>query len=162
MCLDGVACAAGRADRAAGQNVVREDQIGRKELPDGGGVAFDVALPFLGRELLEEARLLAFVAVEHEDRQRAFERRLHGAGAAEVVLLGVRLLRDHDDVMAGVAPFARERPRVDVRPGPAEQIPVPEQNPQVRQPPVTVTVTVTVTGTSTVPLSGAGTALPAG
>jgi hypothetical protein len=30
------------------------------------------------------------------------------------------------------APLARERPGVDVRPGAAEQVPVPEKNLQVR------------------------------
>jgi hypothetical protein len=40
----------------------------------------------------------------------------------------MRLLADHDDVMAGAAPFARDRTRVDVRSRSAEQIAVPEQN----------------------------------
>jgi hypothetical protein len=40
----------------------------------------------------------------------------------------VRLLREHDDLVPGAAPLARERARVDVRPGPAEQVPVPEDN----------------------------------
>ena len=40
----------------------------------------------------------------------------------------MRLLADHDDLVAGIAPFAGERPRVDVRSGPAEQIAVPEQD----------------------------------
>jgi hypothetical protein len=116
----------------------------------------------LRRELLEQARLVAFVAVEHEDRQRTVELGTHGRCPAEVVLLRVRLLRDDHDVVAGVAPFTRERACVDVRAGAPEEVAVPEQNPQVGQPPVTVTVTVTVTGTSTVPSSGTGTALPAG
>jgi hypothetical protein len=34
--------------------------------------------------------------------------------------------------VSGEAPLARERPGIDVRPGAAEQVPVPEENSQVR------------------------------
>ena len=46
--------------------------------------------------------------------------------------LGMLLLADHRYVVAGEAPLARERPGVDVRPGAAEQVPVPKKNSQVR------------------------------
>jgi hypothetical protein len=47
---------------------------------------------------------------------------------AEVVALRVSLLTDDRDVVPGEAPFARERTRVHVRAGSAEEVAVPEQN----------------------------------
>ena len=51
---------------------------------------------------------------------------------AEVVALRMPLLADDRHVVPGEAPLARERARVDVRARPAEQIPVPEQDPHGR------------------------------
>src|SRR5258705_7116442 len=47
-------------------------EIGRKLGPNGRGVGLDVALAFLGRQLLEQPRLEPLVAVEHEGRQDVF------------------------------------------------------------------------------------------
>ena len=65
---------------------------------------------------------------------RALAREWSAAGhddprAAEVVALGMPLLADDGDVVAGVAPLARERARVDVGARTAEQVAVPEQDP---------------------------------
>jgi len=108
--------------------VVREDEVGRQLGANGGRVQLDVAVALLLRQLGQELCLDALVAVEHEHRQDATDLGSHVSGTPEVVQLGVRLLREHDDLMPGAAPFARERARVDVRPGPAEQVPVPEDN----------------------------------
>ena len=126
--LDRVARAARRADRATQQHVVGEDEVGREQLPHGRRVLLDVSLPLLARQLLEQARLVALVAVEHERRQRTDQLRAHGFGGTEVVLLGVRLLGDDDHVVPGVAPLARERARVDIRAGAPEQVAVPEHD----------------------------------
>ena len=128
--LDRVAGAAGGGDRPAEQDVVREDEVGRQVSLQRFGVELDVALALLRREVREKARLEPLVAVEHEHRQDPADLGPDRVGAAQVVLLGPRLLREDDDVVAFEAPLARERPRVDVRPRPAEQVPVPEKNPQ--------------------------------
>ena len=82
---------------------------------------------------LVSARLEPFVAVEDEGRKQcARELRHDDVRAAEVIALRVPLLADDRDVVPREAPLARERPGVDIRPGAAEQVPVPEQNSQVR------------------------------
>src|SRR5436190_20563580 len=40
----------------------------------------------------------------------------------------MRLLAEDDDLVPGQAPLAGHRPRVHVRTGPTQQVPVPEQN----------------------------------
>ena len=77
----------------------------------------------------------AFVVVEHEDRQQPAGQLGHDdACAAEVVALRVPLLADDDDVVAEAAPLARERARVDVRAGAAEEVAVPEKDPHGGRP----------------------------
>src|SRR4051794_16593342 len=121
------------ADRRAEQDVVREDDVRRAELAQDRGVRLDVRVPLSRREIPEQPRLEPLVAVEDEDGQQAARQLGHDdPRAAEVVLLRVPLLADDRDVVAPEAPLARERPGVDVRPGAAEQVPVPEQNSQVR------------------------------
>jgi hypothetical protein len=55
--LDREAQAARGADRAAEEHVVREHEVGGRELAQHGRVRLDVALPLLGREVLEQPRL---------------------------------------------------------------------------------------------------------
>ena len=108
--------------------MVGEDEVGREFGPHGSGVQLDVALALARRQVGQQASVEPFVAVEHEHRQQAADLRPHVPRAAEVVLLGARLLREDDHLVPGAAPLARERTRVDVRPGPAEQVPVPEND----------------------------------
>ena len=83
-----------------------------------------------GGEVLQELGLEPLVAVDDEHRQQAARQLGHDdLRAAEVVLLGRALLADDDDVVALPAPLARERARVDVRAGAAEQVAVPEEDP---------------------------------
>ena len=58
------------ADRAAHQDVVREDEVGGQQLPQRGDVRLDVAAALLGGEVLEQPRLEPLVAVEHEHGQQ--------------------------------------------------------------------------------------------
>src|SRR4029453_8922633 len=73
--------------------------------------------------------LVALVAVEDEDGQQTTDVRPHNRCAAEVVALGVRLLAQHGDVVAGARPFPRKSTGVDVRARSSQQIPVPQQDP---------------------------------
>ncbi len=131
--LDPEAQPARCADRRAEQDMVREHEVRRRELAERRGVRLDVRLPLRLREVDEQPRLEPLVAVEDEDGQQAARQfGHHDARAAEVVPLRVPLLADQRDVMTGEAPLARERPGVDIRPGPGEQVPVPEKNFQVR------------------------------
>ena len=114
--------------RPTREHVVREDEVGREPLPNRSRVRGDVALPLLARQLLEAPRLEPLVAVDDEDREDAADRRPHGLGAAEVVRLWVRLLGEDDHLVAGAAPLPRQRPRVDVRARPGEQVAVPEED----------------------------------
>ena len=84
-----------------------------------------------GREVLQQLRLQALVPVEHEDRQQLARQLRHDdARAAEVVVApACRVLADDGHVVAGEAPLARERARVDVRTGAAEEVAVPENDP---------------------------------
>ena len=90
MGLDGEARAGGRADRAAEQDVVREDEVGGKPLAHGGRVQLDEALALRPRQVLQEPSLEPLVAIEHEDRQQPADVGPHDLGAPEVDLLGVR------------------------------------------------------------------------
>src|SRR5215211_5969771 len=109
--LDGERHAARQADRASREDVIHEQEVGRELGPNGRGVRLDV-----------------LVVVEDEDRQRPGKPRADDARAAEVEPLAVGLLAEDDDLMAGPRPFARERARVDVRAGAAQEVAVPEEN----------------------------------
>ena len=132
VCLDRVRRPARGADGPAEQDVVREDDVGGQALAESRGIQLDVALALVARQVLQQSRLEPLVAVEHEDRQQPADLGTHDLGAAEVVQLRVPLLAEEDDVVPGAAPLARKRARVDVRAGAAQEVPVPEKNPQVR------------------------------
>jgi hypothetical protein len=113
--------------------VVREHEIGRQQRAHGGGVHLDVALAFLDREVMQQARLEPLVAIEDEDGEQAVgELRDDDARTAEVVPLGMPLLADDRDVVSRVAPLACERARVDVRARTSEEVPMPDEDLQVR------------------------------
>ena len=118
-----------RTHRRAHQHVVREDEVGGQQLAHCGGVRFDVCGTLVRREVLEELRCEARVAVHDEHRQKAAgELDVHHPRTGQVVLLRRALLADDHDVVPGAAPLSRECARVDVRPRPAEQVPVPEHD----------------------------------
>ena len=116
-------------DRGAHQHVIREHEIGRQLFLQRGRVHRDVALPLCRRHVLEQDGLEALVAVEHEDRQPGVELRPNDLRPAEVEPLGRGILADHHDLVPRARPLARDRPRVDVRAGALEQVPVPEKDP---------------------------------
>ena len=119
-----------RSDRRAHQHVVRKHEIGGPERAQGHRVRLDIACTFLLAEVLEQPRLEPVVAVEDEDRQQSvWQLGPDDPRAGQVVLVGVRLLAEDGHIVTGVAPIARERARVDVRPGPAEQVAVPDEDP---------------------------------
>jgi hypothetical protein len=131
--LDAEAEATCGADGSAEDDVVREDEIRRRELAQCDRVRLDVRVALLRLEVDEELGVEPVVPVEDEDgKQATGQLRDDDARAAEVVALRVPFLADDRDVVTGEAPLARERPGVNVRPGAAEQIPVPEKNSQVR------------------------------
>jgi hypothetical protein len=114
--------------------VVREDDVGRQVLAHGRGVRFDVALALRSRQLLEEPRLETLVAVDDEHGEQPLRQlRPHHARAPEIEQLRPRLLAEDGDVISRARPFPRERLRVDVRAGPGEEVPVPEEDPHRRQ-----------------------------
>jgi hypothetical protein len=113
--------------------VIREYEVGRKQLSDDTRVRVDVARAFAGVEVLQELRLEPFVAVEDEDGQDAAgQLGDDDACGAEVIPLRTALLADDGDVVSGVGPRSRELARIDVRSGTCEQVPVPEDDSQVR------------------------------
>ena len=84
----------------------------------------------LRREVDEQPRLEPLVPVEDEDGQQAVRQIRHDdVRAAEAVALRMPLLADDRDVVAGKAPLARERTRVDVGAGSSQEVAVPEQHP---------------------------------
>ncbi len=120
----------GSADGGTKQDVVRKYQVGRQQLAQSSRVRLDVGLPFGDREVLQQPRLETRVAVEHEHGQQAAGKlRVDDGRAAEVVPFGLAVLADDDHVVPRAAPLPSERPRVDVRPGSAEQVAVPDENP---------------------------------
>ena len=66
--LHGVARTRRRSDGSAEQDMVREDDVGRQQLAQRGGVRIDVARALLRGEVLQQLRLEPLVAVEHEYR----------------------------------------------------------------------------------------------
>ena len=129
MRLDGKRQPARVTDGGAEQHVVRKDQVGRHVRAQRGGVECDVACPFVDGEILQQLRLHTLVPIEHENGEQPADVRTEHLGSREVVTLGMRLLADHDDVVAGAAPFTREGTRVDVGSSSTEQVAVPEQDP---------------------------------
>jgi hypothetical protein len=131
--LDRERRARGDADGSAEQHVVREDEIGGQELAYGGGVCVDPPLELVPRAVGQPSHVVvAFVAVEHEHREEAAHVGAGRSRSTEVVCLRVGLLAQDGHVVSRACPLARERPRVDVRPCPAEEIAVPEQDAHAR------------------------------
>ena len=127
--LDDVAAAAGRAHRAAKEDVVDEDEIRRPVRAERGGVRLHPRVQLGARALLHPLDLVPLVAVDHEDRQQPADVRPHGLRAAEIEAIGMRLLGEHGDVVPLPAPLARQLARVDVRPRAPEQVAVPDEYP---------------------------------
>jgi hypothetical protein len=98
----------GRSHRSAEEDVVDEQEVGRKVLTHRSRIALDVRVQFLAVQVLQEARSRRLVGVEHEDRQVRADVRAYGEGAAQVVALGVPLLAEHDHLVALLAPGAGE------------------------------------------------------
>jgi hypothetical protein len=137
VCLHAEGDAGRSAHGRAHQHVVREHDVRREQVAEDGGVRVDVGGLLGVGEVLEELRVQAGVAVHDEHGQKP-GRQVdgHDARTGEVVLLRRALLAHDDDVVPGAAPLARDRLRVDVRPGPREQVPVPEQDAhRARRPP---------------------------
>ena len=132
--LDGVPRPGGRADGPAEQHVIREDEVGREQGPDGGRVLVDPGVELVARAVLDATHLVALVAVEDEDREEPMNVRAEHGRAAEVVRLGAGLLAEHRHVVPCATPLAGELARVDVRARPAEEVSVPEQDAHLRHP----------------------------
>ena len=125
---------AGIGDGSTHQHMVREHEIGGHLRAQRGSVERDVAVSLGSREVLQQLRLDAFVAVEHEDGQQTADVRAEHLRSPEVVALGIGLLANDDDVVTGAAPLTCECTCIDVRPRSAEQVPVPEQDPHRARP----------------------------
>ena len=128
MSLERVRRSGRGTDGAAEEHVVAEHEIRRQTLAQHRRIRLDPAVELSARAVLEELDLVALVAVEDEDGQEPADVRPQDLRSAEVVALGVRLLAYDRDLVPPVAPLARKLPRVDVRPGSAEQVPVPEED----------------------------------
>jgi len=126
--LDGEALPNRRRDRRARKDVIGEDEVGRKMTPERLGVQLDVALALGAAQVMKQTSLEPFVAVEHEHRQKGSDLGPHQPRPADVVALWMPLLAKKHHLMAGSAPFAGQRTRVDVGARPAEQVAVPEKN----------------------------------
>ena len=127
--LDGERGAGRESHGAAEKDVVREHEVGRQQLAHRGGVRLHPALELLPGAVRNATDVVeALVAVEHEDRKETAHVRPHRRGSTEVVHLRPGLLAQHGYVVTGTAPLARERTRVDVGAGAAEEIAVPEQD----------------------------------
>ena len=126
--LDGEARAARGTDRPAEQDVVAEDEVGRKVTDERTGIGLDPAVELVGAAVLHELDLVPLVAVEHEHGQQPADVRPDDRGSAEVVQLRPRLLAEDGDVVPGARPLTRELARVHVGARAAEQVAVPEQD----------------------------------
>ena len=128
MRLDDVAAAGRRADGRPEQDVVDEDEVGRQPLAHRGRVRVDPRVELRPAAFLDELDLVALVFVQHEHGQETADVWAHGGGAAEVVVLGMRLLGEHGHVVALAPPLAGELARVDVRARARQQIAVPDED----------------------------------
>ena len=127
--LDGEGPAGRGGDGCARQDVVRKDDVGREVFFERARVGVHVARALDRRQVLQQPRLEPVVAVEDEDgEQPVGQLGPHDLGAVEVEPLRVRVLAEDDDLVPGPLPLPRDGPRVDVRPCPLEQVPVPEQD----------------------------------
>ena len=119
-----------RADGRSEQDVVREDDVRGQKRAQRGSVRLDVRVALGHGEVLQQLRFEPRIAIENEHGQPASRQlRRDDTRSGQIEVLGRTLLTDDDDVVAGAAPLACERARVDVRPRAAEQVAVPEENP---------------------------------
>ena len=128
MRLDRVGRLDRRGDGSSGQDVVGEDEIGRKMPAERFAVQLDVALELSPAQLVQKSCLQALVFVEHEHRQSPADLRPDQLRRADVVALGVPLLAEEQHLVARPAPLAGQRARVDVGARSAEQVTVPEKD----------------------------------
>ena len=126
--LDGERHAGGDPDRRTEEDVVHEQEVRRQVLAHRGGVPLDPFVALGNSDLRQEARLQALVAVEDEDRQQAARVGPDERRSAQVDALWMRLLGEDDHLVPEAAPGPRERARVHVRAGPAEEVAVPDEN----------------------------------
>jgi len=118
-------------DGRSHQHVIREHDVRRQQVAKHRRVRLDVGGALGLREVLEVLRLETLVPIEHEHGQETARQVGHDdLGGAEVEVLGRALLADDDDFVAGSRPFTRQRTGVDVRARAAEQVAVPEEDPQ--------------------------------
>jgi hypothetical protein len=108
--------------------VVGQQEVGRPLLPNGSRVGGDVVVQLRAGHVLHKTRPDRLVVVEHEDRQVWADVGPYDARATQVVALRVAVLAEDDDLVALLAPGARERSRVDVGAGAAEQVAVPDED----------------------------------
>ena len=59
------------ADRAAEEDMIREDDIGGQEIPDGAGIGLHPPLELRPRAVLDASHVVPVVAIEDEYRQQA-------------------------------------------------------------------------------------------
>ena len=129
VCLDGERRAGSGPDRPAEEHVVREDEVSREERPDARRRS-----PRPSRRALpacSPGRVARRSRRSGRGRRPAAGPPTSGrsdARRAEVVALGMRLLREDGHVVPCPAPLAGEHPGVDVRARAAEQVAVPEED----------------------------------
>ena len=95
--------------------MVDEQQVGSPLRPHRLTLTSKGPLPIVLGHPREQFDPGVVVAIGYEDRQRSFEVGSHDDGPSEVVALGVRVLTEHDHVVARPAPRPGEGSRVDVR-----------------------------------------------
>jgi hypothetical protein len=126
--LHGVSRSRRSPDRAAEQDVVAENEIGRQVLAHGRRVRSDPRVELLASAVLQQLHAVALVVIEDEDREQSTDVGPHDLRPADVVAFRMRLLTEDGDVMARARPRARELACVDVRPRSAQQVPMPDNN----------------------------------
>ena len=127
--LHGIGRARRATDRAAEQHVVAQEKVGRQMFTHGRRVRLDPRVELAARAVLEQLDAVALVVIEYEGGQEASHVGPDDSGAPEVVALRMRLLAENGDLVPRPRPLASELARVDVRPRPSEEVPVPEENP---------------------------------
>ncbi len=117
-----VPVARSRADRAAEDHVAGDDQVRRGLVrADRRGVGLDPRVELRAARVLHLLHPVALVAVDHEHRQQPADVGRDGGRSAEVVPLGVRILREHRHVVPRDHPLPRQLAGEDVRAGAASR-----------------------------------------
>ena len=146
--LHDVARAGRGSDRPAEEHVVDEDEIGGQVLAQRGGIRLDPRVELGACALLNALHLVPLVLVEHEDGEQAAHVGTDRGRSAEVVALGVRVLGEDRHLVPLAAPLAGQLARVDVRAGPREQVPVPDEDPHGYAKPVRSIISGMVTNSN--------------